>query len=276
VFSGIVGDASHTYGFHCSARQLGWNRSDYSLADADNWAGAQQDGDAASAFDVSMSTSDMRLVHGRVHASWSDTTDDRLSLWYEHIGTLDGSTVSRLVSYPPLWGGPYSSDSSHLWHEHTSALRNHVHDQAAMAALYSVWAGQTYQQWLQSGADDQGGTMALEGYDHYSLDSVLYMLYTALATDSDNITSVHVADGTSRTWPNLLKERLVAIAADVAALKARPPLQLTDAQVQQLADQILDAYDARLDAIEASLTAIQGAMAGAAAAQLAVLGEPAP
>lgn len=57
-------------------------------------------------------------------------------------------------------------------------------------------------------------------------------------------------------------------------LAARPPVQLTDAQAQQLADQILAAYGARLDAIEAGLSVICGAMSAAAAAQLAALGAP--
>jgi hypothetical protein len=62
-------------------------------------------------------------------------------------------------------------------------------------------------------------TMALEGYDRWSADSTLYMLFTALATDNDQITSIHVADGSTKTWPNRLKQRLVTIVTDVASIK---------------------------------------------------------
>lgn len=70
---------------------------------------------------------------------------------------------------------------------------------------------------------DGGGstTMSeLTGYDRRALDSILYMLYTTLATDSDPIISVHVVDGAQKTWPNKLRQRLVAIASDAETIKA--------------------------------------------------------
>lgn len=62
--------------------------------------------------------------------------------------------------------------------------------------------------------------MALEGYDRRALDSVLYMLYTVLALDSEQVISVHVVDGAQKTWPNRLRERLLAIAADAETIKS--------------------------------------------------------
>jgi hypothetical protein len=291
VFSGIVGDASHSYGFHCSARQLGWNRSDYSLADADNWAGAQQDPDAAAALDISMGPADMRLVTGRLRASWADPNDQRLSSWYEFIGTVDSVNVGRYVCYPPLWGGPYSSDISHLWHIHAGCLRNHVHDQGAMNAMYSAWVGQTNQQWLQGGAaDDSGGTMDqntvvtsarsgpaslahvwLSTYDGVQLD-----LKPALQRLEQFATDETARDGVEAATLAEVDAAVDQLGTVLGELAARPAVTLTDAQAQQLADQIIAVYGARLDAIEASLAAIRGAMAGSATAQLAALGEPQP
>lgn len=143
VFSGIVADLStHSYGFHLSARQLSFNRGDYSLADADNWAGGQADPDAAAGVDESMSTADMITVTRRLVASWEDPNDHRLDCLYSFIGTLDGRTVVRYVCHPDNWGGPfYDADDSHLWHLHLSVLRNHVHDAAALAGVLSVITG---------------------------------------------------------------------------------------------------------------------------------------
>jgi hypothetical protein len=292
VFSGIVGDVSHTYGFHCSARQLDWNRGDYSLADADNWAGAQADPDAAAALDISMGPADMRTVTGRLHISWADPTDDRLSSWYEFIGTVDSVNVGRWVCYPPMWGGPYTSDSSHLRHIHASCLRNHVHDQRAMDAMYSAWTGQTYQQWLQGGAtDDSGGTTMdqntvvtsarsgpaslahvwLSTYDGVQLD-----LKPALQRLEQFATDETARDGVEASTLAEVDAAVDQLGTVLGELAARPPVQLTDAQAQQLAEQILAAYGTRLDAIEAGLSAIRGAMSAGASAQLAELGVPQP
>jgi len=141
VFSGIVPDGGHTWGFHCSPEDLGWDRDDYSLANDDNWFGAQLFPQWGAAFDMSMSPSDMTLVHGRIRASWADPNDDRLSLWYEHIGAINGN-VSRLVSYEPEWGEYFDADGTHTWHEHTSARRSQLNNQIAMDSLYGVWTGQ--------------------------------------------------------------------------------------------------------------------------------------
>lgn len=228
VFSGIVPDASHTYGFHCSARQLGWNRGDYSLADADDWAGAQADPDAAAAFDVSMASGDMRLVHGRCHASWADGQDDRLSGWYEFIGTLDGAAVTRFVSYPPLWGGPYDSDDSHLWHEHTSCLRNRVHDQRAMDALYSVWAGQTYQQWLSGAGEDDGMELTDQvQIPNWGLNGAAYDPQWPANYVENLSVGQALAVAARRAYQaardaDKTRTALAAIAADVEEIKARP------------------------------------------------------
>jgi hypothetical protein len=151
VFSGIVGDSSHTYGFHLSGSQLRWDREDYSLRNDDNWSGARAHPDWASAFDMSMSAGDMTLIHSRIRSSWADPNDDRLAGWYEHVGAIHGR-VSRLVSYEPEWGEFFDSDETHTWHEHTSCRRSTLDDQRVMDALYSVWTGQRFAEWAGQGA----------------------------------------------------------------------------------------------------------------------------
>ena len=168
VFSGIVGDASHTYGFHCSGQQLRWNRGDYSLESDDNFAGAQAHPTWAAAVDISMSTADMIMVTRRLVASWQNPEDDRLDGWYEFIGTLDGSTTGRWVCYAPEWGGPYEADDTHTWHVHSSCRRSQLDNPRVMDAYFSVWIGQTYQQWKAGApAADPGAIPAAEETDMY-------------------------------------------------------------------------------------------------------------
>lgn len=241
VFSGIVPDASHTWGFHLSPEDLGWNRGDYSLANDDNWAGAKLYPQWAAAFDMSMSPSDMTLVHGRIRASWADPNDNRLSLWYEHIGAING-VVSRLVSYEPEWGEFFDADGTHTWHEHTSARRSQLNNQHAMDALYGVWTGK------------KDGMTIPGAYDDYLPDTVMAMLVGQTPRFGYPETTGPSWDNEAVTRHNLkaVEERLTARIDQLAAAMGR--IQLTDEQVKQLAAAIAAAPDTPLT--EADIPAI--------------------
>jgi hypothetical protein len=144
VFSGIVGDASHTYGYH---RSRNWNIAsgeygshDYSVQLTQDCKG---DGDAAAALDISFPPDMMKLVTRRlIHAMRHD--DARLRAVRELFGTVDGTTVTGWDRHHPdrptddTWT---SSDDTHLWHVHLSFYREFATDTAALAPVVNVFAG---------------------------------------------------------------------------------------------------------------------------------------
>lgn len=132
--SGIVGDSSHTYGYHRARSTL--PKSDYSVQLAEDRAG---DADAASALDISFTASDMKTVTGRLLKSAKDEDDPRLNYCREFYGTLDGKKVAGWDTH---FGNPATSDDSHLWHVHISFLRKYATDKTAMAAVLSVIVGE--------------------------------------------------------------------------------------------------------------------------------------
>lgn len=143
-FSGVVGDASHGYGYHLAANQL--PTSDYSMKLEEDRVGI--DRNAASAIDMTMNTSDMKLVTGRFYRSWQDPNDPRLNYTREAIGTLDGNNVIYMDTHYNTRG---SSDASHLWHVHVGFKRRYATSPEAAKAVLSVVRGETVAQW-QSGA----------------------------------------------------------------------------------------------------------------------------
>jgi hypothetical protein len=258
VFAGIVGDASHTYGFHCSARQLRFNRGDYSLANADNWAGGQQYPDAAAAVDLSMNRTDMITVTSRLVASWQDPADDRLDGWYSFIGTLDGVTCGRYVCYPPEWGGPYWADITHTWHIHASARRSMVHNALAMAAFLSVIVGRTYQEWQQGGV-----LMALDANETRILINTAG-LASGMVTMAPAINQQTPA-GTTIAQTNALAAKLDEIAA---AVGAPAPVTLAPEQVDAVgaaaglaAAEVVAALAAAVDQVRGEIAALRQQLA---------------
>ena len=131
--SGIVGDASHGYGYHLSRAML--PSSDYSVQLADDKLG---DPDAASALDIKPGgTEGMRVVTRRLIDA-TQAGDPRMRPVREFFGTLDGRNVTGLDVVGRYW---VTSDDSHLWHVHISFLRRFATDKAALAGVADVIAG---------------------------------------------------------------------------------------------------------------------------------------
>lgn len=131
--SGIVGDPSHTYGYHRARNVL--PGGDYSVQLPTDHRG---DGDAASALDIKYSAKWMKIVTQRLMDSAKDQNDPRLNCVREFFGTVNGSTVAGWDTY---YGTPATSDDSHLWHVHISVLRQYNNDKTKLADILSVIKG---------------------------------------------------------------------------------------------------------------------------------------
>lgn len=137
--SGIVGDSAHKYGYHRARNEL--SGSDYSTrAPADQ----RGDGWAAAAIDIGFGPAEMKLVTRRLIDSMKDPNDHRSDCIREVFGTLDGKTVTGWNVYPYANGstGATTSDSSHLWHVHTSIFREFTGNVDAMRGIASIINGE--------------------------------------------------------------------------------------------------------------------------------------
>lgn len=150
---GVVGDAAHGSGYHLSrdalkARGL---TGDYSIQCPADKRGP---GNAAAAIDITFGDlAELVTCHKRLRAACTPNAkgdyDPRIECVREHIGTLDGKKVSgynRVATGSGSrsrvgWVASGFSDSSHLWHEHVSVLRDYVDDTNAMKGLAEVIAG---------------------------------------------------------------------------------------------------------------------------------------
>lgn len=132
--SGIVGDSAHTYGYHRARSKL--PASDYSVKLAADRSG---DSSAASAIDISLSPSMMRIVTKRFMDVAKDKTDPRRKYFREFFGTLDGRTVT---GWDTASDSATNSDSSHLWHVHVSVHRKYATSRTAAEALLTIFTGQ--------------------------------------------------------------------------------------------------------------------------------------
>lgn len=147
VNAGIVGNAAHHSGYHRSRNVLvaTGHTSDYSIQ-----AGADRrgPGDACSGLDVSWPLSYMKLVTGRM-VDACKANDPRVAALREIIGTFDGVNVcgynrvatgtgtrSKIGFVPTGF-----ADTSHLWHNHFSILREFADDIAACKAIGAVAIG---------------------------------------------------------------------------------------------------------------------------------------
>lgn len=147
VFSGIVGDANHLYGYHLSYIILpGGDYSKQLAGDRNN-----VDVEASDALDMSMPRADMIRVTNLVYASWKRQDDLRLNYWREIIGTRDGVNVIYMDTQS---GGQGTSDSSHLWHMHCGGLRSNVHNMWAMRALLSIVKGESWETYKANNPSD--------------------------------------------------------------------------------------------------------------------------
>lgn len=147
VCSGIVGDRSHTYGYHRAANEV--SSSDYSLQLPGDRNGV--DWNAADAIDMSHNRTEMQLITRRFYDSWKSQADLRLNYTREIIGTLDGTAVIYMDTQSGRQG---SSDASHLWHIHIGGLRCHTHNPHAMAAILSIVVGQSWVDYCHTHPDD--------------------------------------------------------------------------------------------------------------------------
>jgi hypothetical protein len=121
--SGIVGDSSHTYGYHRGRHYVG--PADYSVTLTADKTG---DGEAACALDVKLSAADMELATKRLMAACRGN-DPRVRCLREFFGTLDGTRVTGWDRHDPAAlgdDGYTTSDDSHLWHIHLSIYRSLV------------------------------------------------------------------------------------------------------------------------------------------------------
>ena len=136
VLSGIVGDAAHTYGYHCSRAEL--PRSDYSVKLPADRRGPP---DAAAALDVSYPPKQMKLVTARLVRA-AKRGDPRVARLREFCGTLNGRQTYPWQIHPASGSeGVDSWDDSHLWHVHLSMLRQYVDDGAGYPGVADVMAG---------------------------------------------------------------------------------------------------------------------------------------
>jgi len=159
VFSGIVSSYVPRRGYHFAANQLPTN--DYSRQLAEDRIDI--DVDAASALDVSQSTTDMMRVTRRFYDSWKNSDDPRLNNVREVIGTLDG----RSVIYMDCQSGEQgTADDTHLWHNHVGVLRRFANDGPTMLAIASVVKGETLAQWLgQTQPEEEDDDMSAIGLE---------------------------------------------------------------------------------------------------------------
>lgn len=140
--SGILGDASHTYGFH---RSRNWDaryssrKPDYSIQrDLDR----QGDGDAASALDIKPSGPNAVQVMATMTGNLIraiDNRDPRARYLAEVYGTRNGTSVVGR-----LFGRPATSDSTHLWHLHIASGRKWSDDATAWNAIVDLILGKPY------------------------------------------------------------------------------------------------------------------------------------
>lgn len=197
--SGIVGDPSHTYGYHRARNAL--PSSDYSVQTSPD---KQGDGWAASALDIKMNSTHMKLVTKRLLASAKDANDPRLNALREFFGTTDGSSVAGWDCY--YGREAHSDDSSHTWHIHMSILRKYANDRAALAGVRSVFIGE----------DDD-----MELSDQVELPDWMRKMFSDLADGKRAVgTLLGSGYGHSREAKELIKKDVLAgQAAILAAVK---------------------------------------------------------
>jgi hypothetical protein len=112
--------------------------------------------DKARAIDLTMDDAQMAMRTSYLIRSANDGRDDRLQYLREFYGTLDGRNVYGLIkdTTGKTWRWS-TSDSSHLWHIHISIFTEFCDDPAIVAAVSSVLAGETWEEWIGGDTGDE-------------------------------------------------------------------------------------------------------------------------
>jgi len=172
------------------------------------------------------------------------------------------------------WVNDDPTDNRYHCAEQMGGVDGPVHHIRTFDGAGDAWRAWRYRQITEDGALP---VAALEGYDRWAEDSILYMLYTWLCVDADEVTSVHVVDGSVKRWPNRYKQRLAEISAVqgqiLDAVEALEPPELTAEQLAAgaplaaaAAAAVAAEIGARLDRLEGKLDRLLAALAAAATA----------
>lgn len=145
---GIVGDESHSYGYHLGASSL--PSSDYSLQTPLDRQGAAVTPNAAAAADTGYSPEYMKQVTAKLIGGLQRNAPELRSV-REVFGTVDGA---RVAGWDQHTGQASSSDASHLWHVHISFYRAYATD---VAELQKVAA------FINGGHSGSGGGTQIDG-----------------------------------------------------------------------------------------------------------------
>lgn len=153
VLSGIVPDRRHLDqgGFHCSIEDLirYGNQRDYSNTRPNDKGFNPQYG---AAFDMSMSTSDMKKAYGRYKKVWDDKSDPRRQ-YLNCINGWDGSGDASRMDFDANVIGYASPD--HKWHVHGEIHRRWLLLMKAAHAVVSTFKGETKEQWFARYPEDR-------------------------------------------------------------------------------------------------------------------------
>jgi hypothetical protein len=128
-FSGVAGDAAHSFGYHVDPNEL--PGSDYSLQTSRDRAGARARPRQASAWDLSFGPKDMITVTNRLLAA-AKAHDPRMKAVREFCGTRDGRNTYPWDLHSNSSEGINSWDDSHLWHVHISFYRDATESQVRL------------------------------------------------------------------------------------------------------------------------------------------------
>ncbi len=211
---GIVGDAAHTWGYHCGRDRLfsatghGWD--DVSVRTARDRAGLT---DAASALDLGHT--DKRVLRAftgwlidRCRANAPETADLR-----EVIGSLDGvNTIYYDRERNVVATNAAGVDSSHLWHTHLSFYRDsESRDKTGIFAPY--WGGAA-----SGGTSDMGVRIRLLG----TVDTTPLDAFGTAKVGGSTITLWRVDDAATMTLPAGADLGVVQAATAVNAVGSYP------------------------------------------------------
>jgi hypothetical protein len=151
VCSGIVGDSAHQ-----EKPSKHNSYSDNMNNSGSSWATSHpkdQSGpkDMAMALDMSMSSADMALVHGRFKKLYNARGSDARAAYVDCFNGDDSTSGPKRYDLPA--GSVSDTDSSHEWHEHLETFRCYVGtddaSDTAVRAILSVVKGETEEQWLE-------------------------------------------------------------------------------------------------------------------------------
>ncbi|WP_375502387.1 peptidoglycan-binding protein [uncultured Jatrophihabitans sp.] len=136
VFSGVSGDARHSFGYHVDPDEL--PAADYSVVTKRDRQGARVNPRSASAWDLSFHQRDMTLVTNRLLQA-AKSRDPRMVGVREFCGTRNGRDTYPWDLHTNSCEGINSWDDSHLWHVHISFYRDATAKQ--IQAVVSVICG---------------------------------------------------------------------------------------------------------------------------------------